>query len=99
MSNTGGIGGSSSSGEAPEIKELKSMEQGPKGQSIENALHTKVSTLGELKAMLVKNLGEKNGTKMYNEFIQSFAMLMLEQIQQSAEQAKKASQQMRMGNP
>lgn len=71
---------------------------GPSGQDIEKALHTKVRTMGELKQMLESTLGKKDGEKMYNMFMKSFGMMMLSQIQHAAEQAKKATQQMRMDN-
>lgn len=96
MGDTSGIGegssiqppGSSGVGETP---------GGPSGGSVENALHTPVATLGQLKQVLIQNLGEKEGTKLYNTFIQSFAMQMLSQIQHSAQQAQRAAQQMREG--
>ena len=70
----------------------------PTGQQMEYALHTPVKTLGDLKRILIDNLGEENGTKYYNSFIKSFSMLMLNQIQQSARGAKKAAEQMRKQN-
>lgn len=90
-----GIGGPE--GPKPEeIGGLAKTGEGPSGGDVSAALHAKVKTLGELKAVLIRYLGEKQGTKMYNTFIQSFAMIMLSQIQQSAEAAKKAAQQTRM---
>lgn len=94
MSEAGGIGRGSPANQSPEIKK---MESGPEGEKVANVLHEKVKNLGQLKQMLVKNLGEKEGDKLYNSFLTSFAMIMLEQIQHSAQKAKQAAQQARMG--
>lgn len=98
MGNTGGIGP-----EGPSIRPTETSGPGgvtgqPSGGSVENVLHAKVKTLGQLKQVLVQNLGEKEGTKLYNNFIQAFAMQMINQVQQSAAQAKKAAQQMGKGS-
>ena len=69
---------------------------GPSEGALENALHTPVKTLGDLKRVLISSMGEKEGTKFYNNFLKSFAMLMLNQVQHAASAAKKASRQMRM---
>lgn len=66
------------------------------GGSIGAAMSTPVHNLGELKQVLISNLGQEKGTQFYNMFLKTMAMMMLSQVQQSAEQAKKASQQMRM---
>lgn len=97
MGDTGGIGGSKplepfGTGEVGE-------KGGPSKGDIEKALHAKVSTLGELKGVLEKYLGKKDGEKLYNNFIKSFAMMMLTEIQESAEKAKRAAQQARTQNP
>lgn len=89
MADTGGI--------SPIKPTDGSQEATSGGGSLEAALHTPVQTLGQLKQVLIANLGEENGTKAYNAFIQSFAMQMMQQVQQSAAQAQKAAQQMRMG--
>jgi len=91
-----GVGGSS---HTPEKVPGLGATTGVGSENVGDLLHTKVATLGELKAVLVQSLGEHQGTKFYNMFIQSFAMIMLQQIQSSAAQAKKAAQDMRMGNP
>ncbi|MCC5832137.1 MAG: hypothetical protein JJU12_03745 [Chlamydiales bacterium] len=100
MADTGGIGGEGSKvppSESPGVGGVPGGPGGPSGGSIENALHTRVATLGQLKQVLVDNLGEKEGTKLYNGFVKSLAMQILGQVQQSAEQAKKAARQMREG--
>lgn len=66
------------------------------GEDVSSLMHTKIGTLGQLKAVLVQYMGESKGTKFYDQFLTSFAMIMLQQIQESAEQAKQASQDMRM---
>ncbi len=97
MGETSGIG--------PESKPIgpagtsgpKETSQGPSSGSIENAMHTPVKNLGQLKQVLIDNLGEEQGKKMFNNFVKSFAMQMITQVQHSAQQAKKAAQQMRQG--
>ncbi len=97
MGDPGSIGREPSPIKPTESSGVGQVPGEPSGGNIENALHTPVSTLGQLKKVLIDTLGEKEGTKMYNSFIKSFAMQMISQIQQSAEQAKKAAQQMRQG--
>jgi hypothetical protein len=65
---------------------------------IEAALQTPVRTLGQLKELLIANLGEETGTKFYNSFMNSFGMLMIEQVRKAASSAQKAAQNMRAGN-
>lgn len=84
--------------EIPGMGKIPEEKGGPSGGSIEKALHTKVKTLGQLKQVLIDNLGKKEGEKVYNYFMGSIAMEMLSQIQHAAQQAKKASQQMRANN-
>jgi hypothetical protein len=91
MSQSGGVGDTSSVPNLPGLGATEGVEAG----SVEAALHTPVKTLGELKKVLVSNFGEKTGMKVYNQFMMSFAMLMMQQMQDSAEHAKKASQDMR----
>jgi len=92
MDSSSGVGGTS-----PKPGEISGMgEKGPGDSDLSGLMHTKVSTLGELKSLLISHLGEKKGTKFYNEFLTSFGMLMLQQIQESAEQARQAAQNMRM---
>ncbi len=98
MGESSGIGGGGSLPIKPnEPEKLGDVTGQPSGGSIENALHTPVKNLNQLKQVLIENLGKKEGTKMYNGFVKSFAMQMLSQMQQSAAQAKKAAQQMRQG--
>ncbi|NGX61983.1 MAG: hypothetical protein K940chlam9_01476 [Chlamydiae bacterium] len=66
----------------------------PSGRNVDEALHGKVRTLGQLKSLLTSTLGEKEGTKLYNSFMTSMAMLTLDQVKRSAERAKQASKQM-----
>ncbi len=66
---------------------------------VEAALKTPVKTLGELKALLVQKLGEKAGTKLYNTFITSFGMIMLQQMQDSMRRAQQAAENIRMNAP
>lgn len=96
MNEMGGPSGIGDSSFKPPLGEVEGQKGGPSGSDIEKALHTKVRTLGQLKAMLEKDLGKKDGDKLYNVFMKSFLMMMLTQIQQSAEGAKKAAQNMRM---
>ena len=90
MSDTSGIG------QGPvKPPETGGVEGGPSGGSIEKALHAKVRTLGQLKEILIENLGEEDGKKMYAQFVKSFSMLMLNQVQQAAKAAKQASKSMK----
>lgn len=89
-----GVSGS----EGPKPEELggpSKASEGPSGGDVAAAMQAKVKTLGELKAVLIQHLGEKEGTKLYNTFLQSFVMTMLAQLRQSAQGADKAAQQMR----
>jgi hypothetical protein len=98
MAGSSGVGKPSSTpgepGGVPELGALESAEGG--GDDVRGLLDTKVRTLGELKAILIKHLGEKKGLKFYNEFMTSIAMMMQLQVQHAAERAKKAAQDMRM---
>jgi len=92
MSSSKGIGGPSSSPEEiPGLGEVSGLSQ----SEVSGLLHTGISNLGQLKSVLISYLGEEQGKKFYNEFMKSFAMQILEQMQQSAQQAKKASEHMR----
>jgi hypothetical protein len=70
---------------------------GISGSDLQGAMQTPVSSTGDLKAMLIAKLGEEEGLKLYNGFMKSFVMLMLQQIQESAAHAKAASQRARYG--
>ena len=87
--STSGIGGPTPPEELPGISNNSNDKK-----DINALLHTQVRTLGELKSAMVKYLGKKDGEKLYNTFMQSFGMGMLSQMQQSADEAKKASQKM-----
>jgi len=94
MSGSSGIGGTSSTPEG--VPGLGGVEASGGQIDISGLMHAKVGTLGELKAVLIQYMGEKEGTKFYNQFMTSFAMIMMQQIQESAQHAKEASQNMRM---
>lgn len=70
---------------------------GISASGLQNAMHTPIANLGQLEAMLVANLGEAAGKKLYKSFMTSIVMGMLQQIQASAAHAKKASQDARYG--
>lgn len=78
------------------ISKVEGPSDGAAGADISGLMKIKVGTLGQLKAALIQYLGEKEGMKFYNQFLRTFAMTMLQQVQQSASQAKKAAQGMRM---
>lgn len=94
MGKTSGIGDESFKPAEPVHLGVEKGSSGDKG--MEAALHTGVRTTGELKQLLIKSLGEKDGKKLYNSFMQSIGMMMLSQVQKSAEHAKKAAQEMRV---
>jgi hypothetical protein len=100
MSGPSGIGKpppSGGEGEVGEVRELEAMKgKGGGGEDIPGLLHAKVSTLRQLKDLLIQHLGEKQGTKFFNQFVMSSALMMLQQVRASAEQARKAAQEMRM---
>ncbi len=52
-------------------------------------MNEKVRTLGDLKAVMVKHLGEEKGKKLYNFFMQSMAMQMLAQVRATAPKSHK----------
>lgn len=89
MSQTGGLEPTSGTSQPGGLPEQLSGQEGA------NVMQTPIHTLGELKKVLVEHFGEKDGKKAYNNFLFSFGMLMLSQVQHSADQAKKASQRMR----
>lgn len=94
MSSSSGIGGSNPSPITPQTGATGGPE--PSSGSVEAAMRTPVANLEQLKQVLVQNLGEEKGTKLYNSFLSSFTMLMIQQMQSSARQAEKASEGMRM---
>lgn len=99
MSNTGGIGNPNPP-TPPSLPGLSASDTaGISASNVQAVLHTPVANLGQLKALLIANLGEQAGTKLYNSFMTSFAMIMMQQIQDSAQGAKQASQSMRTGTP
>lgn len=90
-SGSSGVGGASHKPE--EIRKMEGPEEHDKGKpDVEKVLHTKVSSLGQLKSVMTKNLGEEEGNKLYNSFLTSFGMMMLHQVQRSAAHIKKAAQ-------
>jgi hypothetical protein len=94
--NTRGIErGAKGPEELPPSQQVGGVGEGGESGDIGAALHTKVSTLGELKAMLIACLGEEQGKKFYNQFLSSFALLMIQQVQGAAQHAKQSSQNMR----
>jgi hypothetical protein len=92
MDQSSSVGGTNPSEEIPGFGEVQGMSQ----QDVGNLMHAKIANLDQLKAVLIQYMGEKQGKKFYDEFMKSIAMIMLQQIQESATQAKKASQNMRM---
>jgi hypothetical protein len=89
MDGTSGVG-PAKPGEAPEIG---APQEGPSGGG--DVLHTKLRTLDDLKNLLISQYGEQKGKKFYKMFIQSFAMMMLQQVQSTAEHAKQAEREAR----
>ena len=90
MSGTSGIGGLTPPGNPSGPSDTEGVSAGSGGGHF---------TLGQLKKLLVSAYGEQKGTKMFNSFIQSFAMMMLQTVQDSAQQAQQASQSMMSGPP
>lgn len=60
-----------------------------------NLADIRIGSMNDLKRVLVENLGEEEGKKMYDQFMKSFVMGMMGPVQQAAERAKKASKEMR----
>lgn len=85
---TGPSGITPSNDKPEELSAIEGLKGGQGGEDVGALLHAKVGTLGELKAALIKYLGKKEGEKFYNQFLTSFAMLMIQQMQTSAKQAK-----------
>ncbi len=54
--------------------------------------------LGELKAQLIAKLGEQEGTKMYNQFIQTIAIMFTNQNQQANQRVIRAMKKERQDN-
>lgn len=97
--NASGVGGAPEPDhKLPSFGALEAGDTQGEGADISGLLHAKVGNLDELKAVLIKYLGEKDGMKFYNQFITTFEMTMLNQIQQSAKAAQQASKQMRSDN-
>lgn len=92
MSSSGSISGPS---QGPEGIQGPGGVQGG-GPDISGLMHAKIGTLGELKATLIQYLGEKDGTKFYNQFMNSICISMLSQLQHTSQQAKKAAHDMRI---
>lgn len=96
MNKPGSVGDSNAS--KPVIPGLSASDTaGVSSSGLQKAMQTPVSDIGQLKAMLIAALGESAGTKLYNSFMTTFVMGMLQQIQASAAHAKQASQNARYG--
>ncbi len=96
MNKPGSVGDSNAS--KPVIPGLSASDTaGISSSGLQKAMHTPISDVGQLKAMLIAELGESAGTKLYNSFMTTMVMGMLQQIQASAAHAKQASQNARYG--
>jgi hypothetical protein len=92
MSGSSGVGGTTPTPEEiPGLGEVEGMSK----PEISDMLHTGISSLDQLKQVLISYMGEEKGMKFYNQFMLSFAMQTLTQMQHSTEQAKQAAQSMR----
>jgi hypothetical protein len=69
--------------------------EGQGGGGLQAAITTPVKTLGDLKNLLISNLGPQQGTKLYNTFLKSIAMAMLAPLRTAQQQAQQAVRQMR----
>jgi hypothetical protein len=97
MSNTQGIGPSGPQKPIePATGPMGDKQSGSGEGGIQAALHTPVSNLDQLKQLLISSLGEEEGKKLYKSFMTTFAMMMVQQMQHSAQHAKEAAQHMRM---
>ncbi len=67
----------------------------PTGDPMQEAMNTKVATLGQLKKVLIDHLGEKKGMKLYNLFLKNLALSMLSQMRQAQAGADAATKSMR----
>ncbi|MCH9625710.1 MAG: hypothetical protein S4CHLAM123_08880 [Chlamydiales bacterium] len=95
MSDSGAIGGSPKPPEEiPGVGKLPGVSSG----SIKKALDTPVKNLGQLKAELIKNLGKKDGLKVFNGFMHMVTTMMLQQMQSAAKQAQQAAKNMKASN-
>lgn len=96
MSDTSGVGTGGTSPTEP------SGTSGPEAigadGSSESLLDTPISSLSQLKSVLISHLGPQEGTKMYNNFLKSIAITMLIPLQASAQQAQDAAQSMGQTN-
>ncbi|MCB1181054.1 MAG: hypothetical protein KDK55_03410 [Chlamydiia bacterium] len=72
--------------------------EGKSGGNILAAMETPVRTLGQLKTVLIENLGKKEGEKFYQTFLKSFVMTMLAPIRTAEQQAQQAAKKMRQQN-
>lgn len=68
-------------------------------QELINAMNTPVRTLGDLKRVLIQNLGEEKGKKLYNHFIMSMVNSMLSQLRQTQQSADQATKSMGQDQP
>ena len=79
---------------AGHTSEIPKPGDGP-GQQAAMSDAPKANTLGALKATFIKKYGKVDGTKLYNNFLKTTCLLMLNQIQHAAAAARKAQQQNR----
>lgn len=86
MSDTQGVGGSGGTGP---VQGPKNIVEAPAESDVQGLMNEKVRTLGDLKAVMVKHLGEEKGKKLYNFFMQSMAMQMLAQVRATAPKSHK----------
>lgn len=88
MSEAQGVGGSSGSGPVQGPKNVVEAAAGG-DTDVQGLMSEHIRTLGDLKAAMVKHLGEEKGKKLYNTFMQSMAMQMLAQIRATAPKSQK----------
>jgi len=66
----------------------------PQENAAYEAMQTPVSTLGQLKSVLISHLGEQQGTKLYNQFLAAMVQTMLAPLRTAAQNAQQATQNM-----
>lgn len=86
---TSGIGGPS-----PTPEGIPGLSASGDNKNVEQLLDTKVKNLGQLKAAMIKSLGEKDGMKLYNQFMNTFGIQMITQLQQASDEAAQAAKKM-----
>lgn len=82
-------------GGVDDSSKIEPLGEKPSGPQSADVKELKIRTLSDLKGALVDKLGEEEGNKMYNDWMKSMGMMMITDMQKSAQRAVDAQKQAR----